>query len=157
MDTKDFSIMLVVDQSPEEVFNAVCNVRGWWSETIEGGTKKEGDEFRYRHKDLHDSTQRLVDVVPDKKVVWLVTESHISFLQNKSEWNDTRIVFEISKESGKTKLHFRHEGLIPQIECFEACSGGWSYYVKESLQKLITIGKGQPDKKESKQLNSKTI
>ena len=38
MTTSDFTTALVVDQTPNEVFNAITNVRGWWSEEIEGGT-----------------------------------------------------------------------------------------------------------------------
>jgi hypothetical protein len=32
MTTSDFATAIMVDQTPEEVFNAINNVRGWWSE-----------------------------------------------------------------------------------------------------------------------------
>ena len=46
-----------VDQTPEEVFNAINNPRGWWSEEIEGSTDKLNDEFNYHYKDVHHCTK----------------------------------------------------------------------------------------------------
>jgi hypothetical protein len=40
MATSGFATTIVVAQTPKEVFNAINNVRGWWSENIEGGTEK---------------------------------------------------------------------------------------------------------------------
>ena len=71
MPASDFTTALLVDQSPKEVFNAINNVRGWWSEEIEGGTEKLNDEFTYHYKDVHRCTMKLIEVIPDQKVVWL--------------------------------------------------------------------------------------
>jgi uncharacterized protein YndB with AHSA1/START domain len=146
MSTKDFKVILVVNQSPEEVFEAVNNVRGWWSEKLEGESRSLGDEFVYRHKDIHYSKQRLVEVVPGKKVVWQVLDSTLSFVKDKTEWNGTTISFGISDTSKGTELEFIHHGLLPEVECYAACSGGWNYYLHQSLLPLITTGRGKPDK-----------
>jgi hypothetical protein len=145
----DFNMELEVDKSQREAFRAINNVRGWWSEGLEGQSEKLNDEFIYRHKDLHYSKQKLIEVVPDKKVVWLVTDSRLNFIKEKSEWDGTKVSFDISKKGDKTLIRFTHQGLIPALECFEACSGGWSYYI-ESLRRLIEKGKGKPDPKASK-------
>jgi uncharacterized protein YndB with AHSA1/START domain len=148
MTAKDFSTTIKVDQSPEEVFNAINDVRGWWSEDIVGGTSKLNDEFKYSYKDVHRCKIRLIEVVPGKKVVWLVLENHFSFTKDKTEWVNTKLSFEISKEDNKTKLVFRHIGLVPDYECFNVCNEAWTNYINVSLRNLIATGKGIPNLKE---------
>lgn len=133
-----------VDQSPEEAFAAINNVRGWWTENLEGDTRKQGDEFEVRFDDVHYSKQKLVEVVPNKKVVWLVTDSKLTFIDEQAEWTNTRIVYEISVSRDKTQVRFTHEGLVPGVECYDACSNAWGDYITGSLRKLIAEGKGKP-------------
>jgi hypothetical protein len=135
-----------VDQTPEEAFAAINNVRGWWSGQIEGSTGKLGDEFTYRYKDIHYSKQKLTEFIPGRRVVWDVLDSYLSFVEDKTEWNGTKVTFEVGKKDDKTEVHFTHVGLAPGHECFNACSDAWGFYVRDSLRNLITEGKGQPNK-----------
>lgn len=144
MDTSDFTIKLLVDQSPKEAFDAINHVRAWWTENIEGGSQKLNDEFTVRFGDVHVSTQKLIELIPDKKIVWLVTDSKLNFLDNKQEWTNTTIGFEIAEQGSKTKICFTHQGLTPQIECYNNCTKGWNQYINGSLFKLLTEGKGAP-------------
>jgi hypothetical protein len=148
MENQSFTASYLVDQSPREVFDAFNNVRAWWTENLEGNTHKLNDEFEVRFADIHYSKQKLIEVVPEKKVVWLVTDSQLNFIQDKSEWTNTKIVFEIARQGDQTQVRFTHVGLVPQGECYDACSNAWSGYVNNSLRNLITTGKGQPTPKE---------
>ncbi|PTR01387.1 activator of Hsp90 ATPase-like protein [Mucilaginibacter yixingensis] len=147
MNNQDLQFSNTFNKPAQEVFNAVNNVRGWWGEGIEGGTDQLNDEFIYRHGDIHYSKHKLVEVVPYKKVVWLITDSQLTFTKDQSEWTGTTISFEITENGDQTQLTFTHHGLTPQVECFEACSGAWGYYM-QSLASLINTGQGKPDKKE---------
>jgi len=145
---RNLTITFLVKQTPKEVFDAINNVRGWWSGEIEGDTDKLGAVFKYHYEDLHRSTQKVTEFVPGKKVVWHVLDSRINFVKDKTEWKGTDIVFEITKKSDRTELRFTHVGLVPAFECYGACSDAWGFYIKDSLRRLITTGKGEPNPKE---------
>ena len=145
MKNENFTVAFSVDQTPKEAFDAIKNVRGWWSGEVEGETDKVGAEFTYRYKDVHRTTQKITELVPGKKVVWHVTESDLSFVKDKEEWTGTDIIFDISSQNGKTQVRFTHAGLAPQIECYGNCSNAWGVLIRGNLRNLIATGKNQPD------------
>jgi hypothetical protein len=127
MKKQDFTTTFSVDQSPQEVFDAVIDVRGWWSEEIEGRTDKLGDEFEFQYKDFHRSTQKITELIPCKKVVWHISNAQLNFVKDKTEWNGTEVVFQITRKGDKTELRFTHVGLVPAFECYGDCSGAWGF------------------------------
>lgn len=144
METKDYTTSFTVDRTPEEVFNAINNVRAWWSGEIKGDTDKLGAEFTYRVQDMHRSKQKVTEFISGEKVVWHVVDASLSFVKDKSEWKGTDIVFEIAKKGDKTKVRFKHVGLVPAYECYGSCSNAWGMLVNGNLRKLITTGEAQP-------------
>jgi hypothetical protein len=146
--SQNYTTTFTVDQTPEEAFAAINDVRGWWSGNIEGSTNKLGDEWTYRYKDIHYSKQKITELIPGKKVVWHVLDSYLNFIEDKTEWNGTRITFDIAKRGDKTEVRFAHLGLTPEVECYDACTNAWGGYVNSSLRNLIARGKGQPNRNE---------
>lgn len=140
-----FATSFTVNQSPQEVFNAINNVRGWWSGSIDGETDELGAEFTYRYKDFHRSKQKVTELVPGKRVVWHVTDADLSSFNSKTEWTGTDIIFEIERKGDTTELRFTHVGLVPAFECYGDCSGAWGALVGVNLRNLIATGKNQPD------------
>lgn len=142
MDTQDFSLTLLSTQPADKIFEVIRNVRTWWtgyfSEDISGNTEKLNDEFIFRAGEgLHYSKQKLTEVIPNQKIVWLITESELSFLEKKDEWTGTEVIFEISETDGKTRLTFTHKGLQPEVECYDACAPAWTMYLQNKLSPLI--------------------
>ena len=159
MNSQNFTATIVVNKTPHDVFNAINNVRGWWSEEIEGATEKLNDVFNYHFEDIHRCQIKLIAVVPDQKVVWLVMDNYFKpgifgdtsrkspaeIIAGEAEWVNTTIHFEIAEKDDRTQLRFTHQGLVPEYECYEICENGWNHYIRESLLDLITKGKGQPN------------
>jgi len=146
MTTNHFTLSFLVHQTPQQVFDAINNVPAWWAEDFKGASHQPGDEFEVRFfTDVHYSRHKLEEVIPSKRIVWTVTDSCLNFLQNKSEWTGTKMVFDIVEEGNQTKLVFTHVGLTPAIECFNDCSHGWTQFLLHSLKQYITTGKGNPN------------
>ncbi|MFT3750224.1 MAG: SRPBCC domain-containing protein [Agriterribacter sp.] len=148
MKNQDFTTTVVAEATAQEVFNAVNNVRGWWSENIEGDTDKLNNEFSYHYQDVHICKIKITEMVPNKKVTWHVLDNYFKFTKDKSEWKDTDIIFEIAEKDGKTQLTFTHRGLVPAYECYKICHDAWTHYVQGSLKELITTGQGKPTPKD---------
>jgi hypothetical protein len=148
MTNEGFTTRFSVDQTPQEAFDAINNVRGWWSENVEGVTNEVGKEFRYRHRDIHRCTIEVAEFVPGVKVVWRVRDNQFNFTRDESEWKGTEIHFEIVKTGRQTEIRFAHLGLVPAYECFDVCSNAWGSYINGSLRSLIATGHGAPNAKE---------
>jgi uncharacterized protein YndB with AHSA1/START domain len=82
MGKQDFTVTFSVDQTPEEVFAAINDVRSWWTGEIDGRTDVLGAEFTYSHKDIHRTTHKITELVPASRVVWHVTASHLASFAN---------------------------------------------------------------------------
>jgi uncharacterized protein YndB with AHSA1/START domain len=141
-----YTTSIVVPATPEAVFAAITDVRGWWSESIDGTTTQVGDVFDYRYGDVHTSTIRVEEAVPAERVVWRVLDNSFDFTTDQTEWKGTSIVFEITGDEAGSELRFTHVGLVPEYECFEICSNAWAGYIHGSLRNLIATGQGSPNR-----------
>ncbi len=148
MNIQNYTFSFESTDSPEQIFETLLNVRSWWSglysETIEGQTNQLNSEFTFSAGDgAHYSKQKLIELIPNQKITWLVTDSKLSFLEKPDEWTGTKLCFDMTPKDTHTLVRFTHLGLVPQIECYKACSGAWSQYMQTSLLKLLTISHGQ--------------
>ena len=143
MSNASYTTTIDVGQTPEQVFDAVVDVRSWWFGDIEGRTDTLGAEFTYSVPGVHWNAMRITELVRGEKVAWLVTDSRLDFAEVKDEWTGTTITFDIEPVDAGTRMRFTHEGLVPDYECFTQCSNVWGSYVHGSLKTLITTGAAQ--------------
>ena len=141
---ESYTYSFTTHKSPKEIFDLLLNIEKWWTgiyeETISGCSQKLNDEFSFSAGGgVHFSKQKLIELIPDKKLVWLVTESNLSFLDNPNEWESTKLVFDILERENETQITFTHEGLVPEIECYDSCSNAWTQYLHNLEEKLNTV------------------
>jgi hypothetical protein len=142
MNGQSYTATIAVAHSPKAVFDRLLKVSTWWSgEDFEGKSANPGDEFTIRHGDLHYSKQKLVEVIPDRKIVWLVTESRLTWLErDQDEWTNTKMIFDITPKGAMTELSFKHEGLVPEKECYSKCTQGWEVVIKVTFANAMAAG-----------------
>ena len=143
MNTQDFQISITAIVTAEEAMLAVSQVQDWWAKDFTGSAKNLNDEFTVRFGETFVSF-KITELLPNVKVVWTVTNCYLPWLNDKTEWNETNAVFEIIPENNQTIINFIHQGLVPQIECYDTCVKGWTRHVTGSLLKLLTTGVGEP-------------
>ncbi|MFL5764680.1 MAG: SRPBCC family protein [Bacteroidia bacterium] len=141
MQNNSFTYTFKTSKEAEKLYSLLLEVDQWWSglfgENITGESRKAGDEFVFKAGGgLHDTKQKLIELIPGKKVTWEVVDSHLSFLKDTGEWTGTKISFELARAGNETLVTFSHDGLTPGMECYEACSGAWNSYLDNLKKKL---------------------
>lgn len=139
MVNQNFKSAISIEKPASEVFAAILNVRSWWSglfeESFEGASENLGDEFSFRAGGgLHYSKQKLIELVRNEKLVWLVTEANLSFLEKTDEWVGTKISFTLSSNNQQKSClntkdsHPRLNAMIPVRQPGHSISNN-SYFV----------------------------
>jgi hypothetical protein len=144
MENQDYTCSITAQTTAPEAFENICRVSEWWAIGYEGKSHKLNDVFTVRFGDTW-VTFKLTEVIAGKKIAWHVTDCFLHWLNDKTEWKNTDVVFEILEKENATQINFTHVGLAPQVECYDTCIKGWNEYITGSLSNLIATGKGQPN------------
>jgi hypothetical protein len=133
-----YSTGIEVPFPPAVVFAHVNDVANWWPEEFEGESTKLDDEFELRTGDVHYSKQKIVEFVPDKKVVWLIIDSLRK--TDNYEWTGAKMIFELTDKGNETRVDYTYTGLVFENELdrlAEVCDK----VIKENLYNFIMKGK----------------
>lgn len=128
--------------STVEAVKKISNVPEWWGITFSGNSEKQNDKFVVRMGGDSFFNFTVTELIPGKRVVWLVTDCNMPWYAGKKEWVNTKLIFDLSDDNGFTNLNFTHEGLTPNVECYRDCEIGWTHWIKKSLFSYFTTGKG---------------
>ena len=133
-----YTVSIEVARSPNKVFNHLINdVSKFWPEDIDGETTKLNDEFVFRSGDGHYSKNKVVEFVPNRKLVWLVTESMRK--TDNFEWTGTKMIFDLIKKDEGTLLKFTYDGVTLENE-YERLVQICDVVIKQNLYSLLTNG-----------------
>ena len=147
MTKQDYRCSMSARVSASDAYDKIARVSEWWAKDFEGSARNFGDVFTVRFGETFGGTFvdfKIIEAVPGSKVTWRVTDCYLPWLTDKTEWNDTNVVFEISARQSETTVTLTHEGLVPEVECFDSCVQGWDQYFGQSFRQFLTDGHGMP-------------
>jgi hypothetical protein len=147
MDKKDFNTSFSAKISATEATKKIGKVPQWWGITFEGSSEKQNDKFTVKMGGDSFFHFTVAELIPGKRIVWLVTDCHMPWYSDKNEWTNTKLIFDLHENSDATELNFKHEGLTPDVECYKDCELGWTHWIKKSLFSYFTTGKGDFDQR----------
>jgi uncharacterized protein YndB with AHSA1/START domain len=136
---QDYARELVLKAPRErllEAFTTLDGLAGWWTSAVSGDPSVSGT-ITFRFGDQRKVMQ--VDKSTVRAVTWTCIEDN-----HHREWAGTRIIVQLEElDGGKTLMRFRHEGLMPELECYGQCEAGWDYFMA-SIAAYVESGEGSP-------------
>lgn len=142
MKKNDFTSSISAKISADEAIKGISNVPAWWGITFRGNAEKQDDQFIVTMGGDSFFNFTVTELIPGKRVVWLVTDCNMPWYSDKKEWAHTKLIFDLTEHNGVTDLTFTHEGLTPDVECYTDCAPGWTHWIKTSLFSYFTTGEG---------------
>jgi len=126
-----------IDTPRDKVFNAISTIEGlsnWWTVDTVGEASLNG-EIQFNFGTFIGPKMKVVEIVPNEKVVWECIESEHGWVGNK-------LTLALDENDGKTRVRFTHIGFPEQDDFYAICSFSWGRYL-ESLRQYCQTGKGE--------------
>ena len=130
----NYKVDIQVAKPVNNVFNHVINLSKWWPEEFEGSCDKLNDEFVFRTGDGHYSKNKVIEFAPNKRIVWLTTESRRK--ADNFDWTGTKMIVELIPEGAGTLVKFTYDGVILENEA-DRLAQICDFVIKEKLYSFI--------------------
>lgn len=129
---------LQLSPTPDAVFTALTTSKGtagWWAGSNRL-RKENGGELLFLDSGQVKKLMKLEERSPVSKATWHVLACSLH------AWPGTRMTFKMAPGSNGCSLpRLEHEGLTPQLECFQSCSSGSAHFMA-SLRSYAETGSG---------------
>jgi hypothetical protein len=139
---------VLIKGSRKQVFDAISrHVQEWWGNT-DSQVTAVGDEFTTSFDKTYWKF-KISEFEHNSKIVWNCIDArhiHTGYDGIEKEWEGTSVEWMLEEGSDKneTLLHFAHNGLKSDLNCYEICTPAWEMFVTKSLKNFIETGKGMP-------------
>lgn len=149
MENGNYRRQIKVAAAPPDVYRALTEGYGEWWTRLAGRFGAEGDVVRFNFSGRHGFwTFKAITLASDRIELECIDAKHIHPGQPKeieTEWLGTHLrwTFEAA-EGGGTVVRFEHDGLTPDLLCYEICSDGWDMFFVDSLKSYLDTGQGAP-------------
>ena len=146
----NFQKTIQVTTTKENVFEAVTTgISNWWGNVDNSNIFEIGDEFSIFFEEQTEWRFVISKLEKFNEVRWKCIHANHTFsgLNGiKKEWLDSEIIFNFKElEENTFELYFEHNGLTPDLNCYEICDAGWTYFIVTSLKQFLEAGKGSPN------------
>ena len=136
----NYSQNIKVSARSEKVFKAITSeLNEWWGRTDKSVSKID-DEFTTRFGSAFWKF-RAIEFIENEKITWECIGGEPEF---NAEWIHTKIVWKLSEENENTIVQFLHDGLTPEVKCYNICAPTWDMFITESLKSFVETGEGKP-------------
>jgi uncharacterized protein YndB with AHSA1/START domain len=142
--TEDFTAVLNLPASPAtvaELFTSATGVSRWWGPTE--GDAAVGGTLVVSFGAYGVNAMRVLEAGPTRVIWESIAPDGSAPTGHTLEWLGTTMRFDMVPAGTGTQLHFRHAGLTPRLDCFDACVGAWTQFMA-SIQTFAETGTGTP-------------
>lgn len=149
MTAPSYTKSIDVQADPSAAFKAVTHgVAGWWTRP-DKPLANVGDRAKFTFPPgVSYWTFELTGMEEPGRVEWTCVDAlHIHEGQPKeieTEWLNTKVFWNITKNGEGSRIEMRHQGLTPELLCYEICEAGWDMFFLGSLKQYLDTGQGKP-------------
>lgn len=149
MNKQNYRKSITVKADATAAFNAVTkDVEHWWTRPDQP-LRHVGDRAKFSFPPgVSYWTFELTKTDNPSHVEWTCVDAlHVHEGQPKAietEWLGTKVIWSINEARTGTTIELEHEGLTPQLLCYDICEAGWDMFFLDSLKKYLDTGQGAP-------------